>query len=252
MLAWRLLGARGAGSFTPPEEDMTFHGAKAYHDEYTTWADQEARALDLNSTAYDTDNYHFTSAANLTGTVTKTATSAAIVGSGTSFLSELSVNQVISIPGTETEIGVVKSITDNTHLTLWQTMANSASGQTARRRNEYMAIPAGLAGHYRITGGTFIGNAPYQDAPMFLARSGIPGTIIGGSVVPYTAQPSDVGGTGQVHAEDTFAAGEYLWIDLYIDHGSTKTFYVGGAADFDPTWSHALASWLAVKFEGNE
>jgi hypothetical protein len=96
----------------------------------------------------DTDSYHFTSAAALTGTVAKTATSPTITGSGTSFTTELSVNQVFQVPGTATEIVVVKSIESNTSLTAWSNLANTASGQTGTRLNNYVAIPAGLGGVY--------------------------------------------------------------------------------------------------------
>jgi hypothetical protein len=107
---------------------------------------------------YDTNNMHYTSAANLTGTVTKTATSAALVGSGTSFTTELSVGQVISVPGTAAEKRVVTVITDNTHLTVSTAFAYSASGQTATRVNS--AIVFRTAGYYSVGGLVVIdGNA---------------------------------------------------------------------------------------------
>lgn len=80
-------------------------------------------------------NQHFESAANLTGTVSKVASSAAVVGVGTAFTTELTVGQLISIPGTAAETFAVTVITDNTHLTLSAVAANSASGQTAARLN---------------------------------------------------------------------------------------------------------------------
>jgi hypothetical protein len=83
----------------------------------------------------DADNQHYTSAANLTGTVSKTAASATLTGSGTAFLTELSVGQVIAVPGTATEQAVVIAIASNTSLTVAAAFANSASGQTAARLN---------------------------------------------------------------------------------------------------------------------
>jgi hypothetical protein len=84
----------------------------------------------------DADNQHFTSAANLTGTVSKTATTTqALAGSGTAFLTELSVGQVISVPGTAVEKRVITAIASNTSLTVNAPFANSASGQTAVRVN---------------------------------------------------------------------------------------------------------------------
>src|SRR6185437_14101347 len=66
----------------------------------------------------DADNQHFTSAANLTGTLQKTSGSTAIVGTSTLFTTELSVGQVISVPGTAAEVAVVIAIADATHLTV--------------------------------------------------------------------------------------------------------------------------------------
>jgi hypothetical protein len=77
----------------------------------------------------------FGSAANLTGTVSKTAGSTTITGSGTSFSTALDVGDVIEVPGgTYTERVVVVAIASNTSLTVHRTMSFSASGQTASRR----------------------------------------------------------------------------------------------------------------------
>jgi hypothetical protein len=74
------------------------------------------------------------------------------VGTGTSFTTELSVGQIVKIPGTATEYGVVASITDNTHFAFYAVMANTASGQTATRVSGGISIPAGLAGYYDMGG----------------------------------------------------------------------------------------------------
>jgi len=69
----------------------------------------------------DSDGYHFRGAANLRGSVGcahYTTGTQVITGAATSFTTELTVNQVISIPGTATEIGTVDAIVDNTHLTI--------------------------------------------------------------------------------------------------------------------------------------
>jgi hypothetical protein len=133
-----------------------FVGCKVYKTNQTV----TDAMLAFDNELWDTNAFHFTSSANLTGTVAKTATSPNIVGTGTSFTTELSVNQVISIPGTAAEIGVVKTITDNTNLVLWQNMANSASGQTAARVNSAVAIPAGKAGYYSVKASCFVSAAP--------------------------------------------------------------------------------------------
>jgi hypothetical protein len=92
---------------------------------------------------------HFTSAANLTGTVAKTASSATLVGTGTAFTTELTVGQLISVPGTAAEVFAVTAIADATHLTLSAAAANSATGQTAARLNN--GFVCRVAGRYRIT-----------------------------------------------------------------------------------------------------
>lgn len=117
-----------------------------------------ATTLTFDTNRFDSDSQHYTSAAALTGTVAKTAASAAIVGTGTLFTSQLSIGQVIDIPGTATERRVVTSIADDTHLTVNSNLANSASGQTATRVNS--AIVARQAGVYNIgTNASFAVNA---------------------------------------------------------------------------------------------
>jgi len=106
--------------------------------------------LGFDTEEYDVDNQHYTSTANLTGTVAKTASSTAIVGTGTTFTSQLSIGQVIDIPGTATERRVVTAITDDTHLTVSANLANTASGQTAARVNS--ALVARTAGVYNVFG----------------------------------------------------------------------------------------------------
>ena len=59
--------------------------------------------IDFDTEVYDTDTMHFTSAANLTGTVAKAAASATLTGTGTAFTTELAVGQIISVPGTAAE-----------------------------------------------------------------------------------------------------------------------------------------------------
>lgn len=130
----------------------TAHACRVHASATQTVSSGTVPTLMQDTEDIDTDGFHFTSGAALTGTVAKNGTTA-IVGTGTLFTSELAVNQVISIPGTATEIGVVASITDNTHLTLVAAMANTASGQTATRQNGFIAIPSGMAGKYRISGG---------------------------------------------------------------------------------------------------
>jgi hypothetical protein len=128
------------------------HGCHVYASADQSASDTTWTGPNLANERYDTDGYHFTSAAALTGTVAKTAASAALVGTGTSFTTELSVGQIISVPGTAVEKKVVTAIADNTHLTVASAFANTASGQTATRVNYGISIPSGLAGRYVIRG----------------------------------------------------------------------------------------------------
>jgi len=94
-----------------------------------------ATAITWDTEDNDADQQHYESAASLTGTVAKTATSATLAGTSTAFLTELSVGQVIAVPGTATEKRVVIAIASNTSLTVNSGFVNSASGQTAARVN---------------------------------------------------------------------------------------------------------------------
>lgn len=108
---------------------------------------------------FDTDTMHFTSDANLTGTVAKTSGSATLTGTSTAFTTELSTGQVLCIPDTSgscansyttNDFCVVTAIATNTSLTCNQTMEASASGQTARRDASWFV--ARTAGKYVIQG----------------------------------------------------------------------------------------------------
>lgn len=123
---------------------------RAYHASHTSVADNTWTALPLDSESYDNEAMHFTSSAALTGTVSKTAGSATLTGSDTSFTTELSVGQVISVPGGATEKRVVTAIASNTSLTVSANFTNTASGQTATRVNS--ALVCRVAGVYAIDG----------------------------------------------------------------------------------------------------
>lgn len=101
----------------------------------------------------DADNQHYTSAASLTGTVDKTAASATLAGTGTAFTTELSVGQVISVPGTAAEKRVVTAIASNTSLTVNAAFANTATGQTGTRLNT--AVVFRQPGFYALAAGAY-------------------------------------------------------------------------------------------------
>jgi hypothetical protein len=139
----------GTGAYSvPPGTAGTFKGSKISRQAAQSLTSGVVTDIDMDTEDYDTDTMHYTSAAALTGTVAKTASSAAIVGSSTLFLSELAVGQVISIPGTAAEKRVVTAIADDTHLTVNANLANTASGQTATRVRS--AIVFRTAGYYTV------------------------------------------------------------------------------------------------------
>jgi hypothetical protein len=107
-----------------------------------------ATLLNWDTEDNDADNQHYTSSANLTGTVSKTASSTTLTGSSTLFTSELSVGQVISVPGTVAEKRVVTAIASDTSLTVNSTFVNTASGQTATRVNS--AVVFRQSGFYTL------------------------------------------------------------------------------------------------------
>lgn len=124
--------------------------ASARHSANQSFADSTLTNAALDTDVVDyVDLMHFTSSANLTGTVSKTNGSASLTGSGTAFTTELSVGQAIDVPGTATERRVVTAIASNTSVTVSANYANTASGQTAVRVNG--AIVIRLAGIYVTT-----------------------------------------------------------------------------------------------------
>ncbi len=156
-------GADGATGPTGPPQ--TFHGCRA---RYYTGAIPSGQSVPANTftpcqynytgagvgarRSYDTDGYHpVLTDTNLTGTVAKTAGNVTVVGTGTLFLSELSVGDPVTIPGGAVvypDIVIVQSIADNTHFDGYVAPINSASGQTAYLDSSVFRIPPGLDGYY--------------------------------------------------------------------------------------------------------
>lgn len=145
------MGPPGPVGPAGPSGLSSYVGVHAYNSATQSLGNAD-NLISFDSERTDTNNFHFTSTANLTGTVSKTSGNATITGSSTLFTTELSVNQVISIPGGGgTDVCVVTAIASNTSLTVsTQTQpANTASGQTAARVNYAFAIPTGYAGKYK-------------------------------------------------------------------------------------------------------
>lgn len=107
--------------------------ARAYHSVDQSLPNAILTNILLDSETDDTTNMHdgTATAVALTGTVAKTNGSAAIVGTGTSFLTQLFLGALVTVPGGANETKVVTLITDDTHATFDSNFANTSSGQTA-------------------------------------------------------------------------------------------------------------------------
>ena len=119
----------GAGSATSPSGTTTdaitgivpyANGVIACQGNNIYWSTDGITWLQINKDTYK----------SLTGTVAVTASSAAVVGTGTSFTTELAVNDRIKINSIKYR---VLSITDNTNLTLDIDVVTTASTQTIYR-----------------------------------------------------------------------------------------------------------------------
>lgn len=155
-----------------------------------------ATAIKWDTEDTDSDNQHYTSAANLTGTVAKAGTTT-LTGTSTLFTTELSVGQVISVPGTSTEVRVVTAIASDTSLTVNTAFVNTASGQTATRVNS--ALVFRTAGFYWVESGILAATAIWT---IQIRLNGT--TIIGEYIMTAT------GTSGQVFAAQQFAQWDYV------------------------------------------
>src|SRR5215216_4337469 len=88
---------------------------------FTALPIRQAGATSLNITSVDSGTWEATAWPDTqrSGTITVTVGDANVVGTGTAFLTELSVGNILKTAGVmHTQIGTVASITDDTHLTL--------------------------------------------------------------------------------------------------------------------------------------
>ncbi len=151
--AGKFLKADGTFEVPPGSGGVpNYVGFHAYNSATQTVLGNVDNNIGFDSERTDTNAFHFSSAAALTGTVTKTNGSTTVTGSGTAFTTELSINQVFTIPGGGgTDTVVVTAIASNISLTVAVAPLRTASGQTATRVNYAVAIPAGQDGKYRPT-----------------------------------------------------------------------------------------------------
>lgn len=194
--------------------------------------------IDPDTEDEDTDTMHFTSAANLTGTVTKTAASATLTGSGTSFSSELTVGQVISVPGTAAERRVVTAIGSNTSLTVNANFANSAAGQTAARVRSVIVFRT--AGLYHCTGQVgFASNATGARYALLYVQSGATETLLA-----VQAQGAAVsGGATPVQVSMDYRAAQWDFVSLRANQSSGGSLNSETTAGYQPR--------LAVSYQGS-
>ena len=215
--------------FGPHSGHPTHVGASVTHSVGQNLTNGAYVYLAFDTERYDSGGHHFTSAANLTGTVAKTAASATLVGTGTSFTTELSVGQMISVPGTAAEVRVVTAIASNTSLTVAQAFTNSASGQTAARVNR--GLVARQAGYYDLNAGVEI-HANSLDSWMAFRKNG---------ATLFRATQLDNNAT--VTLATMTAIGYYLdqwdYVELGIRVGTTGK-QVTAAADYSPNFAIAL------------
>lgn len=183
------------------------------------------QAVNFDTEIWDNDNLHYTSIAALTGTVAKTNGSNALVGTGTAFTTELSVGQAIDVPGTAVATRVVTAITDDTHLTVAGNYANTASGQTATRRNSvlvcrtpgiyictfYGSLPFNAAGSYRMF---VLGQYPASGPAVR--------TIVGDD---HVSQITDMAAT--VSAQVKLAQWDMMQAEVYQNVGSALDLNAG-------------------------
>lgn len=94
-----------------------------------------------------------------TGTIDVTSGSAAVVGTGTAFTTELKVNGVIKTAGGN--LLVIDSITDDTHLTLTANAANTETG-VAFSTNDFLQVIDTATGMVRAVPGYTNNNAKYS------------------------------------------------------------------------------------------
>lgn len=159
-------------------------------------------------------------ALNLTGTVAKNGTTT-LTGTGTAFLSEISVGQVIRVPGVASEDRTVASIASNTSLTVTTAFAQTASGQTAQRVAFYQKV--------KLDGGGSGATTPVTSVAL---STGGALQIAGGTLTSTSG--SITAATSTVTSGDLSAAGAVTIAIFGTYAGVNATFE--GSPDGGTTW----------------
>ncbi len=182
-----------------------------------------ASVVSFNTDRWNIGGVHFTSSANLTGTVSKTNGSTTLTGSSSSFLTELSPGQLIDVPtpAGATERRVVTRIVSNTQLIVAAAFGATASGQTATRVNA--ALVCQSAGLYAIAGNAEFGNSAggtRRDLQIRLNGT----TLIGTSGVPA------VNAFQSVNVNTAYRLNRWDYVELlaYQDSGGNLSLSASG------------------------
>ena len=131
-LCYSCHGSGNAGATTDVQDGVAFATTATVHG-----TGSQTGTGALRGGGFDYALINTVTPTSLTGTVDKTTGSAAIVGTGTSFLSQLAVGSYVTIPGGGgIETFKVNAIADDTHFTAGSNALYTATGQTAT-----MAVP---------------------------------------------------------------------------------------------------------------
>jgi hypothetical protein len=213
-----------------------------------------ASAVSLNITSVATGTWEATAwpLTPRSGTITVTAENPNVVGTGTAFLTELSVGNIIKTTG-NIQVGTVASITSNTNLTL----VNPAA--TARTNIAYNVQGVGPADNVTIANGnnvTIATNAVNQTGTVTVNSGGtltvsnpgavfstlaVSGTVTGTSGNAFGALTINNGGLVTAGTNGTYSASS-----LTINSGGTvniaRAFTVNGATSITGAISFSSTS----------
>lgn len=228
------LEARIAAAATQSDAFNLQPAVRVYNSVDQAIATATLTTLGFDTNRYDSDSQHYTSAAALTGTAAKTNGSAVLTGTGTLFTSQLSVGQVIDVPGGATERRVVTSITSDTSLTVNSNFANTSSGQTVTRTNQ--PIVARTAGVYTIFGSvSFASNNTGRRQMQFSVNGATTTPIDDMTVMTVT----DVGGVPRLNVATQWKLAQWDYVTMDVLQASGGSLNATASANRSPEFGMA-------------
>ena len=225
----------------------------------------QAGAVSLNITSVATGTWEATAwpSTQRSGTITVTAGNTTVTGSGTAFLTELSVGNILKTTGTNTQIGTVAAISSNTSLTLTNIPA------TTRTNIAYNVQGVGPADNVTIANGhtvTIAANAVNQTGTVTVNSGGTLTVSNSGAVFSILTVSGTVNGTSgngfgtlTVNNGGVVTAGTngaYNATSLTVNSGGTinisRAFTVNGATAITGTinFSSTSVTSRAMVFTG--